>query len=234
MTETLICHVHSARNLYNTEWVKNMDPYVTVRVGNQVKKTKVIRGGGTRVIWNEDLVFNFYGNSDIIIEVMDEETFNEDRPIGSCVVQVSQGPFSGEVQLFRKNNQPAGFLRLSVHLVSQGSAPANNSSLTQQALSDYQVNTVARAYPVTPPVVPQPIIFTQPQPVIYAQPQPVIYAQPQPVIYTQPYQHQYVAYQPYRTTRVYDNSRSTRSADIATAAAVGVLGGALLGAMHRH
>ena len=71
----------------NTEAIGKMDPFVTIRVGDKVYKTKVADNQGKFPAWNE-IFEHKIRDEDLEIEfkVMDDDTHNEDDFVGSTKV----------------------------------------------------------------------------------------------------------------------------------------------------
>lgn len=72
--------VAAARGLKNKDlpfFGKN-DAYATVRVGEQVTRTKTLRNAGEAGRWNEKFQFEATPESEIIVQVFDEDTFSSD------------------------------------------------------------------------------------------------------------------------------------------------------------
>lgn len=96
---TLYVRPKSAFLVHDTELFANMvihiciqDPYIVAVVGNQKQRSKTIKGGGKRPVWNND-VFTFVAKYPLMkITVYDEDTFEDDL-VGTASVDITK--FSG-------------------------------------------------------------------------------------------------------------------------------------------
>jgi Ca2+-dependent lipid-binding protein len=66
--------VISARDLKNVEVIGKMDPYVTVKLGEQVWKSRVHHGGGRAPRWNDSTTLMYGGEQEISFTVFCHRT----------------------------------------------------------------------------------------------------------------------------------------------------------------
>ena len=84
------------------------DPYVSLSIGDDIKKTSVCNSGGMNPQWNEDVVFNIRNEDSIDIEVLDKQITGDDRSMGKCSVSISDWilhGYSGELVLINSKGQ---------------------------------------------------------------------------------------------------------------------------------
>jgi len=75
----------NARGLHNTDFLKKMDPYCIIKYRTQRQKSSVASRQGTNPEWNEKFVFNIAeGVSDLIVGIMDKDTFTSDDFLGEA------------------------------------------------------------------------------------------------------------------------------------------------------
>ncbi|KAL2926631.1 Elicitor-responsive protein 1 [Bienertia sinuspersici] len=70
-----------------------IDPYVLVKYKGQERKTDVARGQGSNPEWNQKFIFNAEypgsgGDYQIILKIMDHDTFSSDDFIGETTIHV--------------------------------------------------------------------------------------------------------------------------------------------------
>ena len=82
------------------------DPYCSLRIGDDIKKTSVCASGGSNPQWNEDVIFNIRNEDSIDIEVLDKQITGDDRSMGKCSVSISDWilhGYSGEIVLINSS-----------------------------------------------------------------------------------------------------------------------------------
>ena len=62
----------------STDWFKKMDPYVVVRIGKQVKKSRTHKNGGKEPSWTDTLEFDLMGEQAADIYIYDEDVGDDD------------------------------------------------------------------------------------------------------------------------------------------------------------
>eukprot|EP00262_Sarcandra_glabra_P002947 TRINITY_DN13370_c0_g1_i1.p1 TRINITY_DN13370_c0_g1~~TRINITY_DN13370_c0_g1_i1.p1 ORF type:complete len:150 (-),score=33.98 TRINITY_DN13370_c0_g1_i1:345-794(-) len=79
----LIC----AKRLENTDFLCNMDPYVTLTCRTQEQKSSVASGKGADPEWNETFLFSVSdGVSELAIKIMDKDCGTEDDFVGEAII----------------------------------------------------------------------------------------------------------------------------------------------------
>ncbi|KAH9289739.1 hypothetical protein KI387_033856, partial [Taxus chinensis] len=82
--EVLLVNAHG---LHNSDFLGNMDPYVILKCRTQEHKSKVASREGNKPEWNETFAFNLSeGTSDLIIRIMDKDTFSADDFVGEATI----------------------------------------------------------------------------------------------------------------------------------------------------
>jgi len=84
------------------------DPYVSLQIGDDIKKTSVCSSGGMNPQWNEDVIFNIRNEDSIDIEVLDKQITGDDRSMGKCSVSISDWilhGYSGELELINSKGK---------------------------------------------------------------------------------------------------------------------------------
>ena len=78
-----------------------MDPYVVVEIGSQKQKTKTHNSGGKQHRWEETFRFKVIKETEILIKVMDEDTFTDDL-VGQVTIMLDKVKMQGKVQEWHK------------------------------------------------------------------------------------------------------------------------------------
>jgi len=82
---TLEVQLVNAQGLENTDFLCQMDPYCIIKCRTQQQKSSVATDQGRNPQWNEKFVFNISeGVSDLVIRIMDKDTFTADDFIGEA------------------------------------------------------------------------------------------------------------------------------------------------------
>ena len=76
---TLEIAVASASNLPNTQLFGRQDPYVELRVGGRVEKSRSCNDGGTRPVWNEIFTFGTKGDKRFTLLVWNSCWLRKDK-----------------------------------------------------------------------------------------------------------------------------------------------------------
>lgn len=77
----------SAQGLENTDFLCQMDPYCLIKCRTQQQKSSVASNAGRSPEWNEKFVFNVSeGVSDLVIRIMDKDTFSADDFVGEASI----------------------------------------------------------------------------------------------------------------------------------------------------
>ena len=98
------------------DWHKTTDLFVVGKLGSQIQKTSVHRGGGNRASWGECLVFSA-GPTDawLLIEIVDRDSLPWEPHVGTCTVSLSDIFLAQHVDrwfdLYHRN-KPAGKIRI--------------------------------------------------------------------------------------------------------------------------
>ncbi|XP_044486020.1 16 kDa phloem protein 2 isoform X2 [Mangifera indica] len=106
-----------AKGLEDTDFLGNMDPYVTLTCRTQERKSSVASGQGTQPKWNENFTFTVSdGTKELKIRIMDSDFATSDDFVGEATIPlepvfmershpptaynvVKDGKFQGEIQL---------------------------------------------------------------------------------------------------------------------------------------
>ena len=87
----LVLRPRTARFLVNLDYMKNMDPYVVVTVGNTVRKTEVCSYGGKDPEWEEPLYFDLNGDEKFVdIQCYDWDQMKQDDYISNRQYPISE------------------------------------------------------------------------------------------------------------------------------------------------
>ncbi|KAK7318279.1 hypothetical protein RJT34_02978 [Clitoria ternatea] len=79
----LVC----AKNLTNTDFIGNMDPYVILTCRTQQQQSSVAEGKGCNPEWNENFVFTVSeGVSELNLKIMDKDTFTAHDVVGEATI----------------------------------------------------------------------------------------------------------------------------------------------------
>jgi Ca2+-dependent lipid-binding protein len=97
MSGKLKLTVVEAKLTRDTEAMFNkMDPFVTLKLGEQNFKTKVLQGAGKTPKWDEAFDFNVEHGDDLELEVLEEDTVSNDT-VGTATIKVSALCISGGI-----------------------------------------------------------------------------------------------------------------------------------------
>ncbi|EXC20172.1 Elicitor-responsive protein 1 [Morus notabilis] len=83
----------NAKDLGDSDFFGDMDPYVLIQYKGQELKSSVARGRGGNPVWNEKFSFRaeYPGSGDnykIILKILDKDTFSSDDFIGQATIYV--------------------------------------------------------------------------------------------------------------------------------------------------
>lgn len=77
----------SAKGLENTDYLCNMDPYVTLTCRSQEQKSSVASGKGSDPEWNETFVFTISeGAEELILKILDSDSGTQDDFVGEVKI----------------------------------------------------------------------------------------------------------------------------------------------------
>ncbi|KAG9284031.1 hypothetical protein G9A89_022805 [Geosiphon pyriformis] len=151
----LVIVVLKARNLPNREIIGKADPFATIRIGSNAKRTRTDKRGGQHPEWDEEIRFQLLdepSNKKMKIQVYNEDKREHDL-IGETVVELDEVLKKGEWDdwfLLKFRNKDAGEIFLEMTFYLAGVAPPGEKS---QELR----------HPLKPlPVTPHPPINTSP------------------------------------------------------------------------
>jgi Ca2+-dependent lipid-binding protein len=65
------------------------DPYCSISIGNESKRSRTCNGGGKSPQWSDNLEFNTTGTL-LRLQVFDEDTFSKDDLIGEGSLNLNQ------------------------------------------------------------------------------------------------------------------------------------------------
>jgi hypothetical protein len=148
-SEVKVC-IKYAKNLFDTEMIGKMDPYVQVCsthpfpyifkvvLGSRECKTKSRTDAGTDPKWNQDMFLDYQGETELEFRVWDSETIGEDKFVGEAKVSLTAvinngGSWSGDLQLFRRNKKPAGLLNVHIYMLSPNGRNVDSHSEVKMA-----------------------------------------------------------------------------------------------------
>ena len=111
-----------------TDTFSKTDPYVEVKVGQQVQRTRVIEEGGRNPRWNDQLNFTATLQDNIRFRIFDKDVAKTDDFIGEVNVPVSKvktegkGNFQSTIPFHSTNNSGT----LTVRMATAGGYPPYN------------------------------------------------------------------------------------------------------------
>jgi len=115
LTKKIALTILNAEGLRKSDVVSKSDPYVLIKYGNQKEKTKNSKGENPN--WNQSFNFQVQPNTDMVIDVMDDDVFKDDI-MGSATLSFDQlssihqsQPL--QVPLYYKNKE-AGILNIQL------------------------------------------------------------------------------------------------------------------------
>jgi C2 domain. len=134
---TLSIRPISAKLLHNTEHFGKMAPYVKIKIGNHVEKTRAAKKMHMEPSWDEELIFNITDETMIDIEVKHKELIHDDL-IGTASLSLNTWlnsnnfSFSEWVPLFYKEKD-AGSLLLEMRFTPDAGFGAFNKNVGAQS-----------------------------------------------------------------------------------------------------
>ncbi|GLI61338.1 hypothetical protein VaNZ11_003699, partial [Volvox africanus] len=87
---TLRVRLEFAKDIKDCDFFGRQDPYVRLRVGDQLRRSKVCKNGGTRPVWDETFEFVILHENTVDMELMDADKASRDDVIGRCAVSISK------------------------------------------------------------------------------------------------------------------------------------------------
>ncbi|PNH11511.1 Elicitor-responsive protein 3 [Tetrabaena socialis] len=81
-------HLHSGKGLKDCDWFGKQDPYARLMCGNTTYRTNTNFQGGTNPVWNQVYVFKVDQETELEVEVWDEDTGKPDDCIGKGTVSL--------------------------------------------------------------------------------------------------------------------------------------------------
>ncbi|PON86445.1 C2 domain containing protein [Trema orientale] len=109
-----------AKGLENTDFLNNMDPYVTLTCRTQEQKSSIASGKGTEPEWNETFVFNVNsdGVSELTLKILDSDTGSQDDFVGEATISLesvfSEGTIPPTVYNVIKDEEYRGEIRVGL------------------------------------------------------------------------------------------------------------------------
>lgn len=71
-----------AKDLKDQDWFGKQDPYCFIECGGQKLRSRTHIDGGRNPVWNETFSFQIINENEIVVTIMDEDTFSKDDLIG--------------------------------------------------------------------------------------------------------------------------------------------------------
>eukprot|EP01070_Trichotokara_eunicae_P006607 Trichotokara_eunicae@DN5061_c0_g1_i1.p1 len=114
--------VIGANDLYKTEHLSRMDPYVIVRVGQQKAETAVKREAGRNPTFNETFNFSYGGEHQIFFDIFDKETMRSNRFVGAGSYDAlsARTDTNATIDLYRVGEEPVPAGKLQVKIRALG------------------------------------------------------------------------------------------------------------------
>ncbi|WCJ23165.1 Calcium-dependent lipid-binding (CaLB domain) family protein [Euphorbia peplus] len=115
----------AAKGLNNSDFLKKMDPYVTIICRTQEQKSTVASGKGCEAQWNEIFVFTVSeGATQIILKIMDSDQFTADDFVGEAVVPLEavfiEGCLPPTTYKVVKDQEYCGEIKVALNFIPQG------------------------------------------------------------------------------------------------------------------
>eukprot|EP01056_Protomagalhaensia_sp_Gyna25_P003686 Protomagalhaensia_sp_Gyna_25__3685@NODE_3307_length_629_cov_1302_762712_g2774_i0_p1_GENE_NODE_3307_length_629_cov_1302_762712_g2774_i0NODE_3307_length_629_cov_1302_762712_g2774_i0_p1_ORF_typecomplete_len122_score21_34C2/PF00168_30/1_7e17_NODE_3307_length_629_cov_1302_762712_g2774_i0197562 len=110
-------HVFVANNLpAKSGFMDKTDPYVELVLGNQTKATAVQKNAGSNASFNESVIFDYNGESELTINVYDKDRLMKDALLGSAVVAIGDKlrGYQATIPIFDKKGNNNGDVTLRV------------------------------------------------------------------------------------------------------------------------
>ncbi|KAI4315388.1 hypothetical protein L6164_028203 [Bauhinia variegata] len=109
----------SAKGLENTDFLRNMDPYVMLTCRTQEQKSSVAAGKGSDPEWNETFVFNISeGVSELKLKIMDSDSATADDLVGELTIPLeavfSEGQIPPSSYNVVRNDEFRGEIRIGL------------------------------------------------------------------------------------------------------------------------
>ncbi|KAJ2956079.1 hypothetical protein NQZ79_g8012 [Umbelopsis isabellina] len=129
---TLTINAVAGRNLLDKDIVGKQDPYAQFSLDptnpKAFQKTFTHKDAGKNANWNQSFVFPLHGESDLFVEVFDEDP-TADEVIGFAAIPINQivyaqgGSFYGAFEIYQINGKPAGEILLQLNVQGLPNTP---------------------------------------------------------------------------------------------------------------
>jgi hypothetical protein len=182
MQGKLIVKMNSAKLTKDTDFFSKMDPYVILKIGAQVLKTKVAKSMGKTPVWNDIFEVQLRGEDCIQISLFDKDLGSKDDFIAEGAITLTDLLSTDKTDRWfplQRKGKSAGNIHVGLEFIptkKEKSNQENNNVLSYQIPPSYGQQT-------------QQYYGQAPQPFYGQAPQP-LYAQQSQPLYTPPLQHQ--------------------------------------------
>jgi GTPase SAR1 family protein len=118
---------HASFRKKNVEIVGNMDPYVRLKIGDQIFNTKTAENAGTNPAWNEEFTFDISDEDQKLeVEVYAENMTRNDVLLGRCTQSIlrwiTNGSFLGELTLTGEKMESVGAVHITAKFLGTESS----------------------------------------------------------------------------------------------------------------
>ncbi|GIL49251.1 hypothetical protein Vafri_5332 [Volvox africanus] len=124
---TLRVKLEYAKDIKDCDFFGRQDPYVRLRVGDQERKSRVCKNGGTQPVWDETFDFVILHENTVDLELLDADRTSHDDVIGRCAVSISKTREHGRdsvrapVISGKKYKKPMGFISVQLEFIPKPS-----------------------------------------------------------------------------------------------------------------
>ena len=108
----LTIFIANASFKYDKDLIGKMDPYILLKVGEQIQRSSTKKDAGKTPTFNETFIFNVNPGDELEIEAWDNDMGRSDDKIGSITIPINnvisqkiiKGPFvlNGRMRFFNK------------------------------------------------------------------------------------------------------------------------------------
>eukprot|EP01057_Protomagalhaensia_wolfi_P000534 Protomagalhaensia_wolfi_Nauph_80__533@NODE_12_length_5322_cov_729_645845_g9_i0_p7_GENE_NODE_12_length_5322_cov_729_645845_g9_i0NODE_12_length_5322_cov_729_645845_g9_i0_p7_ORF_typecomplete_len126_score23_09C2/PF00168_30/1_3e13_NODE_12_length_5322_cov_729_645845_g9_i029883365 len=98
------------------------DQYVVVRLGPSTKKTRTHMNAGSSAVFDEDLVFDYHGEENLLFDVYDYDKLTADDHIGTGIFPLTgqlmrSGHWLGEINIRSHAGKSTGRIKATVEFL---------------------------------------------------------------------------------------------------------------------
>ncbi|CAL5401074.1 unnamed protein product [Camellia sinensis] len=134
-----------AKDIENTDFFSNMDPYAIITCLTQEKRSSVASGKGTTPEWNETFLFTISDDvSELRIKIMDSDNLTQDDFVGEATIPLEslfhEGSIPPTSYNVTKDEQYCGEIRVGLTFTHQSTSTAKFAGLAIVVLQVQEID----------------------------------------------------------------------------------------------